>query len=241
LDGNEIPADVIVHTVGSPFDAAFTYVTNQPAVRVQLDQYASTIFADGGGRIFDPEEGGVATAVNANGSTLILTAAQIGTTSTVFARIFWADNAEGTALVNPIQWSDSGDSSKKWVAQAAASGQSVSYIVGSLGANGTYRVVKDGIALTTVVADSSGKIHFTDVVGTTNAVAYAVEPGGTDAQRLLQERLGDELVVSWTSGTLQHATSLSPPNWGNVAVTNDPFRVRIKITEPMEFFRVFQP
>ena len=79
------------------------------------------------------------------------------------------------------------------------------------------------------------------ILGTTNAVAYAIEAGGTATQRLFLERLADELIVSWTSGTLQRATSLSPPNWGDVSVTNEPFRVRIRMTAPMELFRVFQP
>ena len=241
LDGNEIPADVIVHTIGSPFDAAFTYITNQPAVRVQLDQYASTIFGDGSGRIFDPDEGNIATAVTSSGSTLILTAAQIGTTSTVVARNFWVGTTEGTALVNPTQWSEGGASIKQWVTQAASTGQSLSYSVGSLGPNGTYSVVKDGIPLASVDSDSSGKINFTDVAGTTNAVAYAIETGDTGSQSLVLERLADELIVSWTSGTLQRATSLSPPNWGDVSVTNEPFRARIKMSQPMEYFRVFQP
>src|SRR6185436_13687432 len=44
LDGNDIPADVTVRTEGSPTAAASTYVRNQPAFRVQLDEYSSTIF-----------------------------------------------------------------------------------------------------------------------------------------------------------------------------------------------------
>ena len=76
------------------------------------------IFQDDKGKIFDPEEKGIATAVTTRGSTLALTAAEIGTTTTVIARNFWVGGTEGTALIDPVDWTNSVRSgrSRWWMA-----------------------------------------------------------------------------------------------------------------------------
>jgi len=237
LVGNEIPADVAVRTEGSPADATSTYVSNQPYLRVQVDPYSSTIFEDGQGRIFDPEEKSVATAVTTNGSTLTLGAAEIGTSSTVLPRNFWVRASEGTVLIDPVNWTNSVAAGKQWIAKTASAPQSLSYTVGDLGTNGEYTVLKEGLPLQTVLSDSTGKINFTDWIGTTDEVLYSVEPNFTNTWLVSVEKLGDELAVSWTGGSLQRATRLSPPNWQDLPVTNGQSRANVKTTEPMEFFR----
>jgi parallel beta-helix repeat protein len=238
LDGNDIPADVTVRTEGSPADAASTYIRNQPALRVQLDEYGSTIFEDDKGKIFDPEEKGIATAVSTGGSTLVLTAAEIGTTSTVIACNFWVGATEGTVLIEPVDWTNSVGLGKHWVVQAASPAQSLSYTVGELGTNQAYEVLKAGLPRMSVESDSAGKVQFTDVLGTTNAVHYSIESAAANTAQISVERLAGELVVSWKGGKLQRATNLAPPNWQDVPVTNGQSQIHIQAAEPMEFFRV---
>lgn len=237
LDGNDIPADVTVRNEGSPSDATSTYVSNQPTLRVQVDEFSSMTFEDGNGRVFDPEEAGVATGATTNGSTLVLTAEKIGTTSTVITRSFWVRASQGSVLINPTSWPDSAGSSKQWIAEATSPGQGLNHNIGDLVSNTSYAVLKDGVALTSVNSDSAGRIAFTDVVGTTNKVLYSIEP----YLRVLVERLADDVVVTWTTGRLERATSLSPSSWRIVPVTNGQFQATFKTTLPMELFRVVQP
>jgi len=238
LDGNSIPENTIVKTLGSPFDAPVTYINNQPVLRVQVDIYSSTVFEDAAGRIFAPEEKGVVTSVTPAGSRLRLTAAEIGTTSTVSARSLWGRVTQGTALIDPSNWTNLSGSARQWVTQAGSPAQSLTYAVGDLNAHRSYIVRKAGMDLLTLDADATGKITFTDVAGTTNQVAYSVEAG---SQVTLEKRLMEGFVVSWTSGKLQSATRLSPPDWQDVPTTNGQFSIRINPAEPMRFFRTSDP
>ena len=241
LDGNLIPPDVTVRTLGSPFDATSTYISNQPGVRVQVDQYGSTIFEDANGRIFDPEEKNIATTVTAKGSTLVLAAAEIGTTSTVVARDLWVETDQGTAWINPLGWTNGGAGYRQWEARAAGAAETLRFTVGALGTNESFTVRKDGIPLKPLPSDAMGRIQFSDLIGTTNAVQYSIEADAGEFRQVSVERLGGDLVVSWPSGLLQHATSLSPPNWENLPATNGQLRVSLSNAVPMEFFRVFNP
>jgi mannuronan 5-epimerase len=234
LVGNSIPPEVTVLTLGSPADAPATYISDQPATRVQMDGYSSTVFEDSKGQIFDPEEDGVATSVTTNGSSLVLTAAEIGTTSTVYARNFWADAKGGTVWIDPISWTSPDGANKHWTAKADPPGTSVSYTVGDLATNQAYAVLKEDVPLMTVKPDSAGSINFVDVIDNTNSVDYSIEPGF----RVSAQMASNRVAVSWTGGILQHATSLSPPNWQDVPTTNGQFRIKLKISEPMEFFRI---
>jgi mannuronan 5-epimerase len=237
LDGNDISGGVTIKTFGSPFDAPVTYISNQPALRVQVDAYSSTVFEDAMGRIFDPEEKGVATSVKAGGSRLTLTAEEIGTTSMVIARRLWARAAQGTVLINPTAWTNGSGSARQWMTRADSQVQSLTYTVGDLHPNRVYTVRKGGLALMTLSSGSTEAITFADVPGTTNEVLYSIEPG----MQVFLEKLTDGFVVSWTGERLQRATSLSPPNWQDVPITNGQLRTNIRATEPMEFFRALQP
>jgi len=240
LDGNDIPTNVIIRTEGSPVNAASTYIANQASSRVQVDANSSTIFQDGNGRIFDTEENGVPTAVTTNGSTLVLGAAEIGTASTVIARQFWVSAPEGTVFVDPIDWTNSGPSGRKWAVRADPPQQSIHFTVGDLGNNANHTVLKKGSPLMTVRSDSTGTIQFTDVIATTNDIVYAIDAGVTNSIEVqaAAERRSDGLAVSWTGGTLQRATTLSPPDWQDVPITNGQVELQINTTEPMELFRV---
>src|SRR6185369_6317433 len=55
--------------------------------------------------------------------------------------------------------------------------------------------------------------------------------------RVAVESFAADLAVSWTGGTLQRATTLSPPDWQEVPVTNGQFVMRVNTLEPMAFFR----
>src|SRR5207237_1237364 len=60
--------------------------------------------------------------------------------------------------------------------QSAALTPSIRYSAGDLSPNTSYMVLKDGQPLLPVSSDSSGRVSFTDVPGTTSTVEYAVVP-----------------------------------------------------------------
>jgi hypothetical protein len=236
LDANTIPADVTVATGGGTNSPASTYVSNQPALRVQLDDYSSTTFEDSGGKIFDPEEKGIATGVTTNGSRLVLTAAEIGSSTTVTTHNLWVWTKEGTLMIEPVNWTNAGGAGKEWRAAAASPGQSARYTIGDLDPRRGYLVFKDGSPLSTIKSDSAGKARFDDVLSTTNEARYSID---SDFPVSVRPHTDGRAIVSWVGGRIQHATTLSPPNWRDYPVTNGQFRINIKAGQPMEFFRAF--
>lgn len=85
----------------------------------------------------------------------------------------------------------------------------------------------------TIKSDAAGKAMFADVLATTNQALYSI---GSDFPVSVKPLAG-RAIVSWTSGRIQHATTLSPPDWRDFPVTNGQFRINIKTSLPMEFFR----
>jgi hypothetical protein len=197
-----------------------------------VDPFSSTILEDKGGRIFDPEEKSVPTGVTTNGSRLVLTAAEIGASSTVVAHSFWVRAMEGTVLIDLLHWAPAA-SDRQWSARAAAPGQGVAYTMGDLDTHRAYVVLKDDLPFTTVKSDSAGRVQFTDLLGKTNEVLYSL---GTNFP-LTVKPLAGRVAISWIAGRIQRATRFSPPDWHDVPVTNGQFRINIKPSEPMEFFR----
>jgi parallel beta-helix repeat protein len=237
LDGNDIPADVTVRTEGNPSPAASTFITPRSSLIIQVDTNSAVIFEDPHGRIFDPDEKGVATSLTPDGSRLILTAAEIGTTSKVEARSFWVRPTQGTVRVNPTGWTNGYGSGKQWVVQAEAPGQNLTYTVEDLAPNSAYSVHKAAFRLMSVNSDSSGKINFADITDGTNDVLYAIEP---DLQVAIA-RQASGLVVSWTGGRLQSATGMALSTWREVSVPPGPFQTNIQPSGTMGFFRAVAP
>lgn len=235
LNGNSIPAGVIVKTFGDTTNVSVTYLSNQPLVRVQVDPFSSAVFDDTGGQIFDPEEKHGATTVTSDGSRLALTTVEVGTTaSTVAARSLWVRVPDGTILVNPTLWTNNPAIARQWISQASQATQSFSCTVGELTPNQGYVIHKSGQVLTSGYADAAGIMHFFDVIGSVNPILYSLEP----VPQVSVKRMTDGFLISWTAGKLQHATTLSPPNWQDVPVSPNQVSVIISFPEPMDFFRV---
>ncbi len=175
LDSNSIPVEAVVRTQGSPSFASTTFINNQATVRIQVDAYSATIFEDRWGRVFDPEEGGIANTINPLGSKLTLTPVEIGKTSTVNTRNLQVVPDAGNVLVAIAIWNLSGDLSKDWLVQAGSLTHAASYRVGNLAPGTQYDVFKNGVA-TRFTADATGAISFQDQAVMTGVTAYAVRP-----------------------------------------------------------------
>ncbi len=238
LANNQIPENVIVKTLGSPFDAVSTYIRGQPLVRVQVDAYSKTVFEDSDGQIFDADENKLGTVVTEQGSTLVLTAAEIGTSSTVVARPVWVDVSRGPATVHLISWMDDSGAARRMTARVPVPGDRLTWKVGGLEPSRLYAVFKEGLPLMSGYPDASGRMTFTDAAESTNSVLYSIESAGDDLPRISFEKVGNELLLSWPEGELQHSATLFPPRWQDLATTNGQLRIVIPGHQPMEFFRV---
>jgi hypothetical protein len=113
------------------------------------------------------------TTVTPKGTSLALTAAELGETSTVWTRNFQAVPDAGLALIAMSIWNMSGDLSKRWLVQVGSATHSISYIVGDLAPNKTYNVLKNGVA-SKVTSDDAGRISFEDKMATTGLIEYIV-------------------------------------------------------------------
>jgi hypothetical protein len=186
LIGNSIPDTVTVELAGSTAVPTSIHFKQQPWVALELaDTFSAATFEDDNGAIFDFDEATLATGVDPDGSFVTVTAAEVGTGTTVITRRLFVNSSGGTVLVNPTVWELSGALSKQWTTQAssttsaggvgAASATSpIAYTVGELAPNTSYAVRKNGQPLAVVTSDASGQVTFTDVPGTTSPVEYAV-------------------------------------------------------------------
>lgn len=232
LAGNQIPGDVIVKTFGGPGVPALTCISNQPALRVQMDEYATTIFADNAGQIFDPEEKHVSTTVTPAGAVLTLNTVVVSTSaSTVLARPMNVAVTAGTIAINPTMWTNINVGARQWLTRANNPTRNPVYTISDLSSNQVYTVRKAGVPLFVLSSGNSNQISFADVAGTTNDILYAVELG----PEVAMERYNSGLRVSWKRGKLQRTTSLNPPDWQDVGNTNG--QITIDPAEPAEFFR----
>jgi len=236
LQGNILPETVTVRTEGDASSTASTLVRNQAYLMVELGTNGSTILQDAAGRIYQPDEGAVLSEVSNGGSSLNLTPAGIGASTMVIARSLWASATPGKAFVHHLVWTNS--SSKQWSVNAGLPGQILSFTIGDLLANSAYLVRKTGNPLTQVQSDGTGQMHFWDSIVATNQVVYSIERSSSnETQLFVGSVMGNQFVLTWTGGQLQHTTNLSPPNWQNVPTTNGQFSIRINLREPKEFFR----
>jgi parallel beta-helix repeat protein len=175
LDSNSIPAGVTARTQGSPSVASTTFVRNHSSLSIQVDPYSATTFEDAPGRVFQTDRDGIPTTVRPDGTTLILTAAEIVKTATVNMRNLRATPDSGTALVNITIWNTSGDLSKGWQTQAGSSTRSITYRVGDLAPGVSYDVIKNGV-VTRITSDATGTVTYTDSSVTTGNAEYLVRP-----------------------------------------------------------------
>src|SRR6266542_823302 len=175
VESNGIPPETAVATQGSADFPATTSVRNQAALNIQVDGYSSTRFEDLSGRVFDPGEEGILSTVNSAGTTLALTAAEIGKNASVVARNFQVVPDAGQALVTISFWNTSRDLSKRWLVQAGSATHLISYRVGDLVPNTAYRVLRNGVA-SKVTSDVFGNVRFQDKAVTTGLIEYLVTP-----------------------------------------------------------------
>jgi parallel beta-helix repeat protein len=179
LDGNTIPSNRKIETDGNSGVASSTFVRPLADVLLAFNSYGSTTLEDSAGRVFDPEEPGIATTVTSAGSTLKMTKSLAGDTSLVTALKLWALAASGSATIDPTLYERSGDRRKEWVTRASSSNATIAYTVGDLAASTSYTVRRNGSTLATVATDSGGTLRFSDAPGSTSSVTYRIEPGGS--------------------------------------------------------------
>jgi hypothetical protein len=173
IESNSLPRDVVVNTQGAPDVPSTTIVRNQPAVSIQVDAYSTTVFEDSNGRIFDPEEPGIASTATAASSALTLTTAKIAKGSFVQLRNLQVTPDAGNARVTVTTWNVPGSLSKRWLTQASSATRRITYKVGDLTPNTKYQVIKNGLS-TSYTADARGWITFQDTAVTTTVADFEV-------------------------------------------------------------------
>ena len=142
LDGNQIPGDVTLRSVGTSLVAATTTVRNQASLRVDLNDLSTVTFEDDHGAVFDPLEADLPVVIGPGGSMLSLTSPEPDLQLTVVMRDFKV-TTPGEALITPTLWNLVGDLSKQWFTQSSTPGQAIAYTVGDLAPNSSYTVLKD--------------------------------------------------------------------------------------------------
>ena len=176
---NSIPTDVTVKLEGSSSVDNFVYFSGQPFVKLEMDPYSSgSYFEDYNNAIFDVGEDVYTTAsgVPPNASSaLTLMYDQIGSSTTVVMRDFFAYTEYGTVWVNPTLWNVTGDLTKVWKAYAV-SDSPIDYVVGDLTPGVSYVVSEGPTYLGSFIADAGGRIGFSVIPGTTSIVTYSVDP-----------------------------------------------------------------
>lgn len=167
---NYLSETIFYDSRGSSSAGSLTNLSGQPTFNVKVDLYSTVTLFDPGGKIFDPEENSIATSVKPQGSEVLLNSGNITTTSRIVSRNFWVNIDEGSLTVNSSLWS----SNKEWVSKSSNANLNVAYIVGDLTPGQSYRVQKNGQFLFPLLADTSGKITFDDLLVTTNPATYSI-------------------------------------------------------------------
>jgi parallel beta-helix repeat protein len=173
LESNSIPPGVTVRNQGTTALPTSTFARKQPELFIQLDNYSTFVFSDTNSYIFDPEEPGLATTVDPNGSSLNLTTVEISKTSLVRTRNFQAVADGDGALITVSIWNTTGDLSKRWFTQASSSTHNITYKIGDLTPGVRYRVLKDNVSRS-YTADAAGTITFVDTEVSTGVTEFVV-------------------------------------------------------------------
>jgi hypothetical protein len=177
FESNAIPREVFVRTQGTPDFLASTIARNQSALSIQVDLFSTVTFENTSGRVFDPEEPGLATTTGTNNSTLTLTTAQIAKSSYVQTRNLQVLPNVGTAAVTILVWNVSGSLNKRWLTQASPTTRSITYKVGDLTPGVSYYVIRNGVG-TKYNADAAGAISFSDASVNTAVTDFTVSLTG---------------------------------------------------------------
>jgi poly(beta-D-mannuronate) C5 epimerase len=173
FESNSVPPGVTLRMQGTPSILTSTLIRNQAALPIQVDNYSTANFEDTTGKIFDPEEPGIATVASPGGTSLILSTVDIAKTSFVRTRAFRVRPNAGSVLVTPTVWNTTGDFSKRWLVQAGSGTSSIQYTVGDLEPGRPYTVSKNGQG-DDYIADATGTISFTDTGVTTGVTEYVI-------------------------------------------------------------------
>jgi hypothetical protein len=238
LNGNIIPATMSVSAVSDTNGPGSLNVRNQAFLIVEVDTNSTVTFVDALGRIYQPTQPSILTAISANGSVLTLTPAGIGSSTAVSARDLFVTTASGTGYLNQLVWDPPGN--VQWTMMAGSTGQAFTFTVDDLTVGTSYSVSRGMVVIANITANASGQIQFTDTPGTINPVVYSVTAGSSTRANLSLQKFTNGLAISWTggSGTLQSTTNLLSPNWQNVLTTNGP--VLINPGMPRQFYRIVQ-
>jgi parallel beta-helix repeat protein len=161
FESNAIPREAVIRTTGAPDFLASTIARNQPALSIQLDPFSTMTFEDTKGRVFDPEETGLATTAGLNSSILTLASPQIGAASYVQLRNLSVKPNAGTVAVTLMVWNLAGSLNKRWLTQASPTTRSITFRIGDLTPNTDYVLRRNGIELD-YTSDASGAITFTE-------------------------------------------------------------------------------
>jgi fibronectin type 3 domain-containing protein len=216
LSGNSIPATLPVNTTSDTNGPGQTYVNNQTYLIVEIDNNSTTIYQDPSGRIYQPSQAGILTAISAGGSVMALTPAGIGGATSVAARDLFATATPGTAYLNQLVWNPPG--SVQWTLMAGSVGQTLNFTLDDLTANTNYVVSRGNVVLTNVNAGASGQIQFSDTAVGTNAVVYSVASGAPPPSGL---PISINFVGGGTPmGAAESAGVVAENNWNNAIGTN---------------------
>lgn len=174
--GNSLPPDLLISTRSDETFSSRTLIRDQAQMLIQVDTLSTVVIEDAEGRVFEIDKDGIATTISSSGSSLVLTYAIIGEYPVLVSELnFTALITSGdTASILPTLWETSDSYRKKWSTRASNSTASVTYTIGDLLPNTSYKITKKGKLLLKVTSDSSGQIVFTDVVDRSGNVVYGI-------------------------------------------------------------------
>lgn len=176
LKKNTLPSLTQLATYGEAGFPGATTITNSVPLVAKLDGYSTAAFVDVTGQIYDADISSDSTVVTAGGSKLTLSQANVGSQTTVSPRPLWATLTSGQAQIAIGTWGTSATARKSWTARADTAGQLINFRVGTLTAQQTYHVLKNGLTFATLVADSSGNVRFGDTLSATATTSYTLQP-----------------------------------------------------------------
>jgi parallel beta-helix repeat protein len=148
-------------------------ISKSARVSMELDIGSLARFTDDAGAIFDLARD-LLVQVTGSNSSIDLTSGSAGAAFVVDTRPLFVTTDGSLVEVAPTQWDTSGDLNKGWIARAANGSGTVQYAVGDLQRGVAYDVTRDSTAVGTFVANTAGRISFSDAPGTTSTVTYAL-------------------------------------------------------------------